>query len=82
MTVGVKYEWKCLQDKAKSITKPYIIENETIELDKFNTFTNLNIDEIVNKNEKQLLKKKQAKFIIINTFPKLFQVYLKIRRKF
>lgn len=82
MTVGVKYEWKCLQDKAKSIVKPYIIENETIELDKFNTFANLNLDEIVNKNQKQLQKKKQVKFIIINSFPKLFQLYLKIRRKF
>lgn len=82
MTVGVKYEWTCLQDKAKSIQKPFIVFDETKECDKFNTFVNLNLNEIVNKNEVKLQRQREMKFRIINKFPKLFDYYLKIRRKF
>ena len=82
MTVGVKYEWQCLQDKAKAITRPFIIKDENVELDNFNTFTNLNLDKIVNKNQEKLQRKRELKFIIINKFPKLFQLYLNLRRKF
>lgn len=82
MTVGVKYEWTCLQDKAKSIQKPFIVFDETKECDKFNTFVNLNLNEIVNRNEVKLQRQREMKFRIINKFPKLFDYYLKIRRKF
>lgn len=81
MTVGIKYEWKCLQEKAKIISKPFIITNEKEELAKFNTFVNINLDEIVNKNEDKIQKQNQLKFILISKFPKLFKLYMKIRRK-
>jgi hypothetical protein len=81
MTVGVKYEWQCLQDKAKTIQEPYIVSDKVKEIDKFNTFVQLNLDEIVNKNKDQLQKRREMKFVIINKFPKLFQFYLKLRRK-
>jgi hypothetical protein len=81
MTVGVKYEWQCLQDKAKTIQEPYIVSDKVKETDKFNTFVQLNLDEIVNKNKDQLQKRREMKFVIINKFPKLFQFYLKLRRK-
>ncbi len=81
MTVGVKYEWQCLQDKARTIEKPFIIRDEPSELANFNTFVKLNLDEIVNKNQEKLQKKRELKFMIINKFPKLFQYYLSLRRK-
>lgn len=80
MTVGVKYEWKCLQDKAKQIQKPFILKEESVEMTKFSTFANLDID-IVNKNQHKLQKSREWKFVIINKFPKLFNFYLKLRQK-
>lgn len=82
MTVGVKYEWQCLQDKAREIQKPFIIFNEEKELIKFDTFIKLNLDQIVNKNKDKIQKRNQLKFVIINKLPKLFKLYMKIRRKF
>lgn len=81
MTVGVKYEWQCLQDKAKTILQPFILNDRASETEKFNTFVQLNLDEIVNKNKDKLQKRREMKFVIINKFPKLFQFYLKLRRK-
>lgn len=81
MTVGVKYEWQCLQDKAKKTDKPFIISNEQEELIKFNTFVNLDLNKIVNKNINKIQKQNQWKFIVINKFPKIFKLYMKIRRK-
>lgn len=82
MSVGVKYEWKCLQEKANTSVKPFIIKNETAERAKFNTFVKLNLDAIINKNQNKLQNQNKIKFIIISKFPRLFQMYLKIRRKF
>jgi hypothetical protein len=82
MTVGVQYEWQCLQDKARKIEKPFIIANEQEELLKFNTFVGLNLNHIVNKNKDKIQKQNQWKFILINKFPKLFKLYMKVRRSF
>jgi hypothetical protein len=82
MTVGVEYEWHCLQSKARKIDKPFIIANEQEELFKFNTFVQLDFSRIVNQNKAKIQKKNQVKFILINKFPKLFKLYMKIRRKF
>ncbi len=82
MTVGVQYEWQCLQDKARKIEKPFIIANEQEELLKFNTFVGLNLNQIVNKNKDKIQKQNQWKFILINKFPKLFKLYMKVRRSF
>jgi hypothetical protein len=81
MTDGIRYEWLCLQDKAKIITKPYIIENEMEELLRFNNFMNLDLNEMINKNHKNLMEKHKMKFILMKKFPNLFQMYLNIRRK-
>jgi hypothetical protein len=81
MTVGVKYEWQCLQDKAKQIQKPFILKEESVEMTKFSTFANLDIEGIVNKNQDKLQKSKEWKFVIINKFPKLFNFYLRLRQK-
>ena len=81
MTIGVKYEWQCLQDKAKQVQQPFIIDEVATEMAKFNTFVNLDIDGVVNKNQAKLQKSKEWKFVIINKFPKLFNFYLKLRQK-
>ena len=81
MTVGVKYEWQCLQDKARQIQKPFIFKEESVEMTNFSTFANLDIDGIVNKNQHKLQKSREWKFVIINKFPKLFNFYLKLRQK-
>jgi len=81
MTIGVKYEWQCLQDKAKQVQQPFIINEVATEMAKFNTFVNLDIDGVVNKNQAKLQKSKEWKFVIISKFPKLFNFYLKLRQK-
>lgn len=81
MTVGVKYEWQCLQDKARTIEKPYVFIDEIKELASFEKFKAINLNEIINKNKESVDKRTELKFKIINRFPKLFNWYLKIRRQ-
>lgn len=82
MTIGVKYEWKCLQEKAAKIKHPFILLNEKAEMKKYNDFLNLNIEQLVNKNnDKAAFDINEFKFIISNKFPQLFKLYLTLRRK-
>ncbi len=81
MTTGVAYEWKCLQDKAKSAENSFIINNETSEKKYIDTFAALPLESIINKNAEKKAGIKRAKYILISKFPKLFKYYLSLRRK-
>ena len=82
MTTGVAYEWKCLQEKANSKDKPYIQKEESVEKKYIDTFAALPLDLIINKNADKSQSVKKAKYVLISKFPKLFKVYLSLRRKF
>lgn len=81
MTTGVAYEWKCLQDKANSSEHRYIIHNESVEKKYIDTFARLPLDSIINKNAGKNLAVTKAKYVLMSKFPKLFKVYLSLRRK-
>jgi hypothetical protein len=81
MTVGIKYEWSCLQQKAKKAKNPFVVVNEEIEKAAITKFTNIELDKIVNTNPIQKEKLKVQKYILQSRFPKLFNLYLLIRRK-
>ncbi|GEP50374.1 hypothetical protein FNO01nite_10460 [Flavobacterium noncentrifugens] len=81
MTTGVAYEWKCLQEKARESQNPYVISDKISEMNNINTFAALPLDEIINKNAAKGQGIKKAKYILMAKFPKLFKVYLNIRRK-
>lgn len=79
MTKGLKYQWQCLQDKASQINSFFVINDEESERKAIEKFIQLNLDEIVNKNEKKVKKEKKLKFILRNKLPFLYNIYRKIR---
>lgn len=81
MTTGVAYEWKCLQDKAKSGKKPFIISDESAERAAIEAFSKIPVDKVINRNADKKMAVRRMKYAIITKFPKLFNVYLRIRRK-
>ncbi|MFT3795398.1 hypothetical protein [Flavobacterium sp.] len=81
MTTGVAYEWRCLQEKARESSHPFIIKDKVSEQNNMVTFAALPIADIINKNVDKQLASKKMKYVIISKFPKLFNAYLKIRRK-
>jgi hypothetical protein len=82
MTTGVAYEWRCLQDKARTSEKPFILKNEAAERKNIGTFAALRLDEIINKNAARKFTVKKMKYVLIQKYPGLFNAYMKIRRKF
>ncbi len=81
MSIGVAYEWKCLQEKAIESSDFYVINDEISEKNNINTFAALKLSEIINKNSDKNLATKKMKYTIISKFPKLFKFYLNLRRK-
>lgn len=81
MTTGVAYEWKCLQEKARNSENCFILFDEQAERRAISEFTSLDIDEIANRDTDKKMASRRLKYTIINKFPKLFQAYLKVRRK-
>ncbi|SCY38763.1 hypothetical protein [Flavobacterium caeni] len=81
MTTGVAYEWRCLQEKARASDHPFVINDQLSDQNNIGTFAALPIADLINKNIDKQVATKKVKYVIISKFPKLFQAYLKIRRK-
>ena len=79
MTEGLKYEWKCLQDKANSIIDFFVIQNKEIEEEKINEFASLKLEQIINQKSEKIKQQQKLRFIIRNKFPQLIKLYRKIR---
>ncbi len=80
MTVGIKYQWTCLQDKAKEGGDFFVLEDFQKEKEAIEKFAQLDLDSIVNKNESRVKKKKRTRLILRERLPFLYKVYQKIRR--
>jgi len=80
MTKGIKYQWTCIQDKAKSVDSFFVLNNEAEEKAAIKKFINLNLDEIVNKNEASVKQSKKRKYILRQKFPKLYNFYKKLKQ--
>lgn len=80
MTKGLKYQWTCLQDKAReSLSTFYVLKDKESELKSIESFIDLNLDEIVNKNAKKVKSEKKIKFILRNKLPFFYNIYKKLR---
>ncbi|MEK6153518.1 hypothetical protein WIW50_09670 [Flavobacteriaceae bacterium 3-367] len=79
MTVGILYQWTCLQDKAKEGVPFFVIKDKEKERKAIDEFANLNLGAIVNKNEIRVKKEKKLRFILKQNFPRLFKIYAKLR---
>src|SRR5690606_27094961 len=78
MTVGIKYQWTCLQDKAKSISQFFVHENEKIQIKRFAA---LNLDDTVNKNADNVKKQGRLRLTLREKFPILYKIYQRIKPK-
>lgn len=79
MTEGLKYEWKCLQEKASSVDNFFVLENKELEKEKIDDFVVLDLNEIINKKSEEVKKKQIWRFIVRNKFPWLTKLYKKIK---
>ncbi len=81
MSVGVAYEWLCLQEKALATNDFFVLIDKLSEKNNIDAFAALKLSEIINKNSDKGLALKKAKYTIISKFPRLFKYYLNLRRK-
>ncbi len=81
MTKGIKYQWSCIQDLAKTSTSFFVLNNEQEEKIAIQKFIDLDLDSIVNKNEAAVQQKRKQKFILKQKFPLLFKLYKKIKNR-
>ena len=81
MTVGIKYQWTCLQDKAKSISQFFVHENEENEKSQIKRFAALNLDDTVNKNADNVKKQGRLRLTLREKFPILYKIYQRIKPK-
>ncbi len=78
MTKGIKYQWSCIQDKGKKSNNFFVLKNKEKEEIYIRSFTNLNLDEIVNKNKSKVDRSRKRKFLLRQNFPFLYKFYTKI----
>ncbi|MDY8136298.1 hypothetical protein [Aquimarina sp. 2201CG5-10] len=79
MTKGIKYQWTCIQDKAAEVNDFFVIKDKEKEQQAIQRFIDLDLDEIVNKNEAKVKQDKRRKFVLRQKFPFLYKVYRIIR---
>lgn len=79
MTKGIKYQWTCIQDKATDVNSFFVLKDEQKEKVAIKKFIDLNLDDIVNKNESKVKQSKKRKHILRNKFPLLYKVYQKLK---
>ncbi|AIM61446.1 hypothetical protein IX49_13285 [Cellulophaga lytica] len=79
MTKGLKYQWTCIQDKARETDTFFVIQDQTKEKEAITKFMNLDLDAIINKNQESVLKKKKSRFLLQKKYPLLYKIYKLIR---
>ncbi|WP_299554752.1 hypothetical protein [Seonamhaeicola sp.] len=79
MTKGIKYQWTCIQDKAASVDRFFVLNDELTESDAIKRFASLDLDKIVNKNESKVKQNKKRRHILRNKFPILYKIYQKLK---
>jgi hypothetical protein len=80
MTVGIKYQWTCLQDKAKTVDQFFAYSDREYEKSQLKRFADLNLDETVNKNAAKVKKQGKHRLALREKFPLLYKTYQKIKK--
>ncbi|MBQ0733095.1 hypothetical protein [Aquimarina celericrescens] len=79
MDTAVKYLWKSLQVKAKSVDSLFILNNKEKEEKQVQEFINLDLDQIINTEGDEVTGTQKIKFVIRNRFPWLLKLYKSIK---
>nr|WP_299343583.1 hypothetical protein [Allomuricauda sp.] len=79
MTVGIKYQWTCLQDKAREGGAFFVLDDYDREKEYLERFAHLDLDSIVNKNEQQVKQRKRTRLILREKLPFIYKIYQKLR---
>lgn len=79
MTKGIKYQWTCIQDKVHETKEFFVLKDKEAEQNALQRFADLDLDEIVNKNEKRVKEDKRRKFVLRQKYPTLYKVYRILR---
>lgn len=79
MTKGLKYQWTCIQDKAKEVDTFFVLNDKEKEQKAIKRFIDLDLDSIVNKNEARVKQNKKRKFLLRQKFPRLYKIYQKLK---
>ena len=79
MSIGLKYEWWCLQEKAKACKYFYIIKNEDEENVFLEKFKSIDLGKKIKTYTNNKLGTKRLKFIFQNKFPNVYATYKNIR---
>ncbi len=79
MTRGIKYQWECIQDKARSVDSFFVLNNKEEEAKAIQNFINLDLDSIVNKNAAKVKQDAKRKYLLREKFPVLYKIYKAIK---
>lgn len=80
MTKGIKYQWTCIQEMAKSTDSFFVLNDKIKEKNQIQKFMNLDLDIIVNKNEATVKTKNRIKFILRERFSFLYKIYKSLKK--
>ena len=79
MSVGLKYEWWCLQEKAKENKPFFVIENQESEDVFIKKFIGLDLQNTIQTNTENINKFKRIKFMLQHKYSGLYKLYKRIR---
>ncbi|WP_339916556.1 hypothetical protein [Yeosuana marina] len=81
MSVGLKYEWWCLQEKAKENGHFFIIENKEKETAFIKNFKELDLENTIQIDTETVNTWYRTKFMLRNKFSKVYRFYKNLRYK-
>lgn len=79
MSTGVKYEWKCLQQKASEHLDFHVLKDKKIEQEVLDTFVALDLENLVSVDLEKTKPIFKLKFILRNKFKEAYTLYKKLR---
>ena len=80
MTVGVRYEWLCLQEKARTITLRKELVNLKRERELLQEFCGLDLAKLISIEDTPASMRRKMVFRFVKRFPKIALLYLRIRK--
>lgn len=78
MSTGVKYEWRCLQEKAVQSNDHYTFTDEITERLNIDKFLKIPVEGILTDKKNEFNRRK---FILRNKYATLYKFYLTVRKK-
>tara|TARA_R110002074_G_scaffold362950_1_gene536084 strand:+ start:69 stop:1349 length:1281 start_codon:yes stop_codon:yes gene_type:complete len=79
MSTGLKYEWWCLQEKAKEHNPFFVISNQDKESAFIKIFINIDLENIIQTNTEKVNTWYRTKFMLRNKFSGLYRFYKNLR---